>query len=181
MEHYEISEEAARDLAEIVHAYKAGKLTPTPANPSRRRPAVYAPIWYRLATNSAGGVYLLRKQAWNDSTNSFADVADDNDAEYNRDVTGHDFRGRDDGTAGAAGIGQIVRGWKLFVNDEWVTLVDVGEAAGAPYSFATLPEFWECFTVRYGWDSAGRCIGWYYGDEHAWESPWDVPDPGVYS
>ena len=125
---YELSEAAVRKLAEIVRAYSAGRLgtrTAPPASP--RRDAPYTPEFYRLAVNAGDGAYTLRKQEWDADTDEMINLADGFDPDYNLDIDGFDYQGRADGVAGAAGTGQIVRGWRLFIDDAWITLVDVGE------------------------------------------------------
>jgi hypothetical protein len=125
---YELSEAAVRKLAEIVRAYSAGKLTARTAPPaSPRRDAPYTPEFYRLAVNAGDGAYTLRKQEWDADTDEMINLADGFDPDYNLDIDGFDYQGRADGVAGAAGTGQIVRGWRLFIDDEWITLVDVGD------------------------------------------------------
>lgn len=133
MEGYELSETAVRKLAEIVRAYNAGKLTVRQAPPARtRRDMPYTPAVYRLATNAGDGAYTLRKQEWDADAEEMIDVPDQYDPDYNLDIDGFDYRGRADGVAGAAGTGQIVRGWKIWHVDDWITLVDVGDESVFP-------------------------------------------------
>ena len=54
-------------------------------------------------------------------------LADEFDGDYDLDIDGFDYQGRADGVAGAVGVGQIVPGWRLFIDDAWITLVDVGD------------------------------------------------------
>jgi hypothetical protein len=124
---YELSEAAVRKLAEIVRAYSAGRLgtrTAPPASP--RRDAPYTPEFYRLAVNAGDGAYTLRKQEWDADADEMIDLADEFDGDYDLDIDGFDYQGRADGVAGAVGVGQIVPGWRLFIDDAWITLVDVG-------------------------------------------------------
>jgi len=128
---YELSEDAARRTAAAVRRVEA--MTPAAgAAATRGRNVPYKPAFYRLATNEGDGEYTCRRQAWDDDAKAFADVAESHQAEYDVDVTAYDYQERADGVAGAADVGQIVRGWKIHVggatikDGQWITLVDVG-------------------------------------------------------
>jgi len=131
-EGYELSEDAARRTAAAVRRVEA--MTPAAgAAATRGRNVPYKPAFYRLATNEGDGEYTCRRQAWDDDAKAFADVAESHQAEYDVDVTAYDYQERADGVAGAADVGQIVRGWKIHVggatikDGQWITLVDVGD------------------------------------------------------
>jgi hypothetical protein len=178
---YELSEAAVRKLAEIVRAYSAGKLTARTAPPaSPRRDAPYTPEFYRLAVNAGDGAYTLRKQEWDADTDEMINLADGFDPDYNLDIDGFDYQGRADGVAGAAGTGQIVRGWRLFIDDAWVTLIDVGDAMDKTFYayLVTACGYW--IAVNKNGHVLGTCyfvsgIGW------EWDSPseWGIPHPAV--
>lgn len=131
---YELSEDAARRTAAAVRRVEA--MAPdVGGGATARRNAPYKPAFYRLATNVGGGQYTCRRQAWDATNKKFIDVGEPNQAEYGVDVTAYDFRQRADGVAGAADVGQIVRGWKTHVggatlaDGTWITLVDVSTTA----------------------------------------------------
>ncbi|HUX00924.1 MAG TPA: hypothetical protein VMY35_08080, partial [Phycisphaerae bacterium] len=127
---YEISEGAARKLAKLVRDHEGGGHE-RPGGPGRQRHVQYKPAFYRLATDEGDGEYAAYAQAWNAENGEFADVADTHHPEYNRAVAVLDIRGRDGAAVGAAGIGLIVHGWKVWVNGEWITLVDIATGGGA--------------------------------------------------
>jgi len=60
-----------------------------------------------------------------------------------------------------------------------VLVGEPGYPAGYHSAIGNMPLYWECFTVLYVYDKGGKCVGWYYGDEHTWESPWGVADPEI--
>jgi len=178
---YELSEAAVRKLAEIVRAYSAGKLTARTAPPaSPRRDAPYTPEFYRLAVNAGDGAYTLRKQEWDADTDEMINLADGFDPDYNLDIDGFDYQGRADGVAGAAGTGQIVRGWRLFIDDAWVTLIDVGDAMDKTFYayLVTACGYW--IAVNKNGHVLGTCY-FVSGTGWEWDSPseWGIPHPAV--
>jgi len=140
MDGYQLSEEAARRTAAAVR--KVETMGPPAPPAGAPRPVQYKPAFYRLAADAGGGQYSAYAQAWNAEDGELADVTDTHHSEYNRAVTVYDLRGRSGAAVGDAGTGLIVCGWKVWVNGEWVTLVDVakatpgaGEAATRNYSY----------------------------------------------
>jgi hypothetical protein len=188
MKSYQLSEDAARNLAEIVRAYKAGKLGGNLAQVRRRPPGPYQPIWYRLLTDEGAGTYTARRQEWNFQTEAFQDVADEDHPEYGLDVTVYDHRGRDGAATdadGDPGDGLLVHGWRITADDEPVTLVDVCEdGPGEPvYLLGDPTDSWQVLLIAT--DEYGRCAGAYtynyLAGAWAWQTPnpWGYDDPGL--
>jgi len=184
-EGYELSEDAARRTAAAVRRVEAMK-PDAGAAATRGRNVPYKPAFYRLATNEGDGEYTCRRQAWDDDAKAFADVAESHQAEYDVDVTAYDYQERADGVAGAAGTGQIVRGWKIHVggatvkDGQWITLIDVADAMDKTFYayLVTACGYW--IAVNKNGHVLGTCY-FVSGTGWEWDSPseWGIPHPAV--
>ncbi|NLF30353.1 MAG: hypothetical protein GX591_05635, partial [Planctomycetes bacterium] len=123
---YTFDAQTTERLAAVVRRVEASG-DGMPPGAGGRRGGGARKLFYRIVTNDTGGAYTLRRQAWDPATAALVDVADADDIEYGLDVDGYDFAGRGTGVEN-----QRVSGWKLWVNDAWVTLIDVGEMGQAP-------------------------------------------------
>ncbi len=117
-------------LRQIVRDSRGG---PAGFVPRRGRFFPYRKLWYKIVTNVGAGEYTLAKQAWNTTSKVFENVTDTQDPEYNLNVTGYDCLGQADGQ-----VGTLVQGWKLCINGTWVTLIDLGPAAGELFAVRVL-------------------------------------------
>jgi len=84
---------------------------------------IYRKTWWRIVTNEGAGEYTCRKKEWDTSTKALIDITDEDDPDYNIDVTGYDARGRDSYTVGAD-----VEGWYIYTGGDYVLLLEERQA-----------------------------------------------------
>lgn len=122
-EAYQFSGRAARRIARAVRKIEGGGSGPPGGKRGSGRRPVYKKLWYKIKEYDPDTEeYTLRKLAWDDEAGELAEVADTDDPEYDLDVIGFDCSGRTDGRPA-----DIVPGWKVHSNGEWVTLIAVPE------------------------------------------------------
>lgn len=128
---YLLSEKAVRRLAaalKIIERFAAGGGAAAGGNPPRDTGCVFpAKTFYRIVSNEEAGAYTAQLQEWDAEANELADVTDPDNPEYSWAQDAWDFLSRNSGS-----VDQIVPGWRVWVNDAWVLVLDVG----------TAPEFW---------------------------------------
>ncbi len=117
---YNLTAQAARRTAEAVRKVLNPPVD-TSSIPRRRRTVPHYKRWFRIVTNEGAGDYTVRLQEWDKSAGELADVSDQDHPEYNKNQDAFDSHGRPFGV-----INDIVEGWMIYVDDEWIIIINLG-------------------------------------------------------